>query len=81
MNINDAAKAVLAKHKDSHATYGYDLGTFFVISIKPNNWNDDDILLDPFFAVDKRNGLISEWSPLMDMPGFKKAKETAIKFS
>lgn len=78
MDVNEAKKIILSKYKDSEIVSIMKLRNGYLFSIKPKNWKDGDILLDPFFKVDN-NGNLSEYSPVMDPEEFKEAMRNVIK--
>lgn len=80
MTYKDAIKKVLSKHKDCKCTSVLDMKSAFIVSIQPKNWNQDEMLLDPYFAVDKKTGKISEWTPIMDPEGFKEAIASGVVY-
>ena len=80
MTYQEAIKSVLSKHKDCKCTSVLDMNNIFVVSIQPNNWKQDEILLDPYFSVDKKTGKVSEWTPIMDPEGFKKALVSGVVY-
>ena len=36
--------------------------------------------MDPFFAVNKKTGAVSEWTPIMDPEGFKEALVSGVVY-
>lgn len=80
MTYEEAIKKVLSKHKDCKCTSVLDMKNAFVVSIEPKNWKQDEILMDPFFAVNKKTGAVSEWTPIMDPEGFKEALASGVVF-
>lgn len=80
MTYEEAIKKVLSKHKDCKCTSVLDMKNAFVVSIEPKNWNQEEMLLDPYFSVDKKTGKVSEWTPIMDPEGFKEALASGVVF-
>lgn len=80
MTYEEAMKKVLSKHKDCICTSVLDMKTMFVVSIQPKNWKPDEMLLDPYFSVNKKTGKVSEWTPIMDPEGFKKALASGVVY-
>lgn len=80
MTYEEAIKKVLLKHKDCKCTSVLDMNSVFVVSIQPKKWNPGEMLLDPYFSVDKKSGKISEWTPIMDPEGFKKALASGVVY-
>ena len=80
MTFKEAMDRVLSGHKDCKVITVLEFSDKFVASIQPKDWNPDEILLDPYFSVDKKTGKVSEWSPIMDPEGFKKALKDGIVY-
>ena len=80
MTFEKAMERVLSGHKNCKVTSVMDIKDNFVVAIEPNNWNQDEILMDPFFAVNKQTGKVSEWTPIMDPEGFKQALAHGIVY-
>ena len=80
MTYEEAIKKVLLKHKDCKCTSVLDMNSVFVVSIQPKKWNPGEMLLDPYFSVDKKSGKVSEWTPIMDPEGFKKALASGVVY-
>ena len=80
MTYEEAIKKVLLKHKDCKCTSVLDMNSVFVVSIQPKKWNPGEMLLDPYFSVDKKSGKVSEWTPIMDPEGFKKALVSGVVY-
>lgn len=80
MTYEEAIKSVLSKHKDCKCTSVLDMKSKYIVSIQPNNWNPGEMLLDPYFSVDKKTGKVSEWTPIMDPEGFKNALATGVVY-
>lgn len=80
MTYEEAIKKVLLKHKDCKCTSVLDMNSIFVVSIQPKNWKSGEMLLDPYFSVDKKTGNVSEWTPIMDPEGFKKALASGVVY-
>lgn len=80
MTYEEAIKSVLSKHKGCKCTSVLDMKSKFIVSIQPNNWNPGEMLLDPYFSVDKKTGKVSEWTPIMDPEGFKNALATGVVY-
>ena len=78
ITAKEAARIVLTKHKESVVTGVYDMGDKYVVSIKPKNWDDSEILLDPFFSVDKISKKVSEFSPLFDLAKWREVKDKPV---
>jgi hypothetical protein len=73
MTFNDAKQTILRRFRDSNITLAFEINSGFVFSIKPKNWSKDDAILDAFFLVNKTNGRIYEYSPLLNPDEFKHA--------
>ena len=71
MKYTEAMKIVLSKHKDSKVTSVMDIKDDFVVTIQPKDWNPEEILLNPFYAVNKKTGAVRETSPSLDPEGFR----------
>lgn len=80
MTYEEAIKKVLSKHKDCKCTSVLDMKSMFVVSIQPSKWNPNEMLLDPYFSVDKKTGKVSEWTPVMNPEGFKKALASGVVY-
>lgn len=80
MTFKEVMDRVLSGHKDCKIITVLEFSDKFVVSIQPKNWNPDEILLDPYFSVDKKSGKISEWTPIMDPDGFKKALKDGVVY-
>lgn len=80
MTFKEAMDRVLSGHKDCKVTMVLEFSDKFIVSIEPKDWNPEEILLDPFFAVDKKSGKVSEWNPIMDPEGFKKALKDGVVY-
>ena len=80
MTYEVAIKNVLSKHKGCKCTSVLDMNSMFVVSIQPKNWKPGEMLLDPYFSVDKKTGKVSEWTPIMDPEGFKKALASGVVY-
>lgn len=80
MTFKEAMDRVLSGHKDCKVITVLEFSDKFVVSIQPKNWNPDEIILDPYFSVDKKTGKVSEWSPIMDPEGFKKALKDGVVY-
>lgn len=80
MTYDEAIKKVLSKHKDCKCTSVLDMKSIFVVSIQPNDWNPGEMLMDPYFSVNKKTGKISEWTPIMDPEGFKEALASGVVY-
>lgn len=68
-----AAEIVIAAYPDSIVNSVMDAKAGYIVNIQPKNWNDNDVILDGFFRVDKRTGKLSEYSPVADVDEFKYA--------
>ena len=73
VNYEKAKNIVLLNYSDSIIMLAFDTNTKFIFSIRPEGFNIDDELLDPFFSVTKDTGILAEYSPLMDIEEFKNA--------
>lgn len=80
MTYDEAIKNVLSKHKNCKCTSVLDMNNIFVVSIQPNDWKPGEMLLDPYFSVEKKTGKVSEWSPIMDSKGFKQALASGVVY-
>lgn len=80
MKFKEAMDRVLSGHKDCKVTSVMEFTDKFIVAIQPNDWNPDEILLDPYFAVNKTSGKVSEWTPIMDPEGFKRALTNGVVY-
>lgn len=71
MTYKEAMNIVLSKHKDSKVTSVMDIKDDFVVAIQPKDWDPEEILLNPFYAVNKKTGKVRETSPTLDPEGFR----------
>ena len=72
-----ASEIILQKHPDSDIIGAFKLTDGYLFSIKPKSWSQDDYVLDGFFKV-SNDGVISEYSPVMDPEEFKEALQNEI---
>lgn len=73
VNFLEAKNKILSKYQDKEIIEVLDIGDKYVFTLYPKKYNKDDFLLDPYYSVDKTNGLIEDYSPLFDMKKFKDA--------
>lgn len=78
LTYEEANSLVLKRHRDCKVTSTMDAGNSFIITLRPNYFREDQIVLDGFFRVDKRTKQISEYSPVMDPEEFKKAMKNVV---
>ena len=74
-----AKRIILDAYPDSVVTSGMNLPNGYLFSIQPKDWNEEEILLDPFFKVDGSTGAVTEYSPVMDPEEFKQALQNVIE--
>lgn len=48
-----------------------DFGMYYVIGVDYKNPKDEDQLMDPYYAVDKKSFKLHGWSPMMDIDRYK----------
>lgn len=77
MTIEKAKKIVLDKYPDSIITTIMLLKDGYLFSIKPIDWDDSEILLQPFFKV-SNGGVLSEYSSVANPLEFKEAMKNII---
>lgn len=77
MTIEKAKKIVLNKYPDSIITTIMLLKDGYLFSIKPIDWDDSEILLQPFFKVSNK-GVLSEYSSVANPLEFKEAMKNII---
>ena len=80
MNYKEAMNIVLSKHKDSKVTSVMDIKDDFVVAIQPKDWNPEEILLNPFYAVNKKTGKVRETSPSFDPEGFREGFKHGVVY-
>lgn len=78
MSYNEAKKVILSRYKDSNIIASYKMEDGYLFSIKPKTWKKEDMILDALFRV-RDNGKIEEYSPVMNVPEFKKALNNRIE--
>lgn len=71
MTFVHAKNTILKKFRDSIIITAFETNSGFVFSIRPKVWDDSEPILDAFFVVDKKNGTVREYSPLIDPEEFK----------
>lgn len=77
LSIKDAKNIVLDKYKDSVITTVMLLKDGYLFAIKPRNWNETEIILQPFFKV-SNTGQLSEYSSVANPSEFKEALNNVI---
>jgi len=80
MTYIEAMNIVLSEHKDSKVTSVMDIKDDFVVAIQPKNWNPEEILLNPYYAVNKKTGEVRETSPSYDPEGFRKGFKNGVVY-
>ena len=80
MTYKEAINIVLSKHKNSKVTSVMDIKDEFVVAIQPKDWGPDEILLDPFYAVNKKTGKVRETSPSHDPEGFREGFKNGVVY-
>lgn len=55
-----------------------DFPSLYCVAYSPEKAPKNDFYVDCFVAVDKNNGSLKEYNPLMDMKSFKKASENPV---
>lgn len=78
ITVENAKKIVLDRFPDSIVNSVMDLPSDYLVSIQPKKWDENEILLDPFFKVSKKDGSVGEYSPVMDPEEFKKALQNVL---
>lgn len=75
----DGAKRIMEKaYPDSFVTSIMDSPKGYICSLKPKNWNPNEMLMGNFFKVSKSDCKISEYSPVMDPEEFKLAMKNTV---
>lgn len=69
----DAKKLITSKYQNKEITEAIDVGDKYVFTLYPKNYNKGELLLDPYYSVDKATGSVNEYSPLFGMEKFKEA--------
>lgn len=80
MTYIEAMNIVLSKHKDSKVTSVMDIKDDFVVAIQPKDWNSEEVLLNPFYAVNKKTGKVRETSPSHDPEGFREGFKNGVVY-
>lgn len=70
-DINVIKSAVARNMRGMVLNCVLDFGNKYVISVEKKE-SDQEMLMDPYFSVDKKTGRLSEFNPLMDIERFKK---------
>lgn len=78
ITVENAKKIVLDQFPDSIVNSVMDSPSGYIVSIQPKKWDENELLLDPFFKVSKKDGSMSEYSPVMDPEEFKKALQNVL---
>lgn len=55
-----------------------DFPSLYCVAYSPEKAPKDDFYVDCFVAVDKKNGSVKEYNPILDMKSFKKASENPV---
>lgn len=79
INYEKAKETLLKQLHDSNVVSSFDCGDGYIFSLKPKSWKDDDYVLDGLFKVSKTNGIITEYSPVMNPEEFKNAMSNRIE--
>lgn len=84
MTIKDGKKVIesyIEKNfkTKSHAICGFTVKDGFVYSVRPDDWDDKEILADPYFKV-SNTGKVTEYSPVMDPKEFREGQKHLVKF-
>lgn len=80
MTYIEAMNIVLSKHKDSKVMSVMDIKDDFVVAIQPKDWNPEEVLLNPFYAVNKKTGKVRETSPSHDPEGFREGFKNGVVY-
>lgn len=72
-----ASELILQTYSDSDIIGAFKLPDGYLFSMKPKSWSKDEYVLDGFFKV-SNDGVISEYSPVMDPEEFKEALRNEI---
>lgn len=80
MTYIEAMRIVLSEHKDSKVTSVMDIKDDFVVAIQPKNWDPEEILFNPFYAVNKKTGKVRETSPSLDPEGFREGFKNGVVY-
>lgn len=78
VSYNEAETVVLSSYPDSIILCGMDMPDGYLFSIRPKDWDNDELVLDAFFKVTKNGGKLSEYSPVMNPSEFKNAMKNVI---
>ena len=78
LTVTEAIHELLNEHKGSEVVAAFDFPDKYVFSIKPIDLPKDVVLMDPFFSVNKDTGKIEEFTPLLDLEGWRKASKNPI---
>lgn len=75
----EAKGLLLNKYKNSKIVNAFDLESKYLFTLYPKDKNpSEDLLLDSFYTVDKKNGEIKEYSPLFNLDEFRKKKRINV---
>lgn len=77
ISYKKASEIILQQYPDSDITSAFKLPDGYLFCIKPKNWPQDEYLLDGFFKV-SNDGIMSEYSPVMDPEEFKESLKNEI---
>lgn len=77
IQYKQASELILQSHPDSDIIGAFKLSDGYLFSMKPKSWSQDDYVLDGFFKV-SNDGVMSEYSPVMDPEEFKEALKNEI---
>lgn len=78
VNFLEAKKQITSKYPNEEIIEAIDIGDKYVFTLYPKGYDKDELLMDPFYSVDKKTGLISEYSPLFGMEKFKEASKRPL---
>lgn len=66
MVTKDQAKKLATKNNGMEAILVKDGGDKWIVAIKPIGASDDELLMDPYVAVNKKTGKVIGWNPLLN---------------
>lgn len=79
ISFDEAKAIVLSKYRKYKIVNAFDLSRKYVFVLYPNSVDPrKDVQLDPFYSVRKDNGLVEEYTPLLDMDEFKRASKNPL---
>lgn len=78
-SFDEAKRKILEAYPGHKIVNAFELSKKYVFVLYPEGTNPKEkILLDAFYSVEKSNGFVSEFTPLLDMDEFKKASKNPI---